>query len=50
MACLEWLAMAEVDLGLTRLFFPSLCWSRLSWIRHISFLKKAQKKKSKFDE
>jgi hypothetical protein len=52
MACLEWLAMAEVDFGLTRLVSPILCKSRLSWIRHDLFSKRhkeRKKRKSKFD-
>jgi hypothetical protein len=43
MACLEWLAMADVDFGLT---FPQHPYSyRVSWIRQDSFSKKARRKK-----
>jgi hypothetical protein len=45
MACLEWLAMAEVNFSLTQLVSQHFVKSRLSWIRHASFSKKARRKK-----
>jgi hypothetical protein len=46
MACLEWLAMAEVN-SLTGLFSPTLCYNRLRWIRHDSFSKRHEGRKKK---
>jgi hypothetical protein len=39
--------MAEVDFGLIQLFSPTLCKCRLSWIRHESISKKAQRRREK---